>query len=382
MSEEDKELLARIGQLAGTPHRSIRARIMLTHLAGQINRHKNHQAGIHTTESSRPQRQRCKCEQCCNPYDDAYSTLDNNSRYRGAPYPTRGGYRVGRQPAHHHRTLHLNNQRASSESTPSTPGASTESQGWVSKTDRHKQLINANVYEKQAQTRAKAMEETRQRKLKQQRGGEKSRFDDFLRHQSAAAGSVANGHANDNIQEILVEGVRFVVTDGGKKLRRAAGKFSSLQNGVSGVSYTETDDTSAAAATPKTAYIAGIRFHRTKTGNLVANRVVKDHRYVPIHGEVHRLTRRRRSGTVKKVDERCKIFSTTGNLLFSTLGVAWTTASRAPPGMYWTLLTRYYRVMPQRSVMSLSARPGQGGHLQRFPERQQVRQRRVLRPFP
>lgn len=166
------------------------------------------------------------------------------------------------------------------------------------------------------------MEETRQRKLKQQRGGEKRRFDEFLRRQSAAAGSIGSGHANDSTNEILVEGVRFVVADGGKKLRRAAGKSFLGQDELFGVSYTETDESGAAPQTPKTAYIAGIRFHRTKTGNLVADRVVKDQRYVLIRGQVHRLTRERRSGTVKKVDERCKIFSTTGNLLFLALGVA------------------------------------------------------------
>lgn len=260
---------------------------------------------------------------------------DNNARYHAAPYRGRGGYRAGRQPAHHrHRTLHLNNQRASSESTPSTPGTSMEAPGWVSKTDRHKQLINANVYEKQAQTRAKAMEETRKRKLKEQRGGEKSRFSEFLRNQTASSGAVANGNANDNIKEIVVEGVRFLVADGGKKLRRAAGEFSTHSGGLPGISYTESDNSSAAPPTPKTAFIAGVQFHRTKTGNLVANRVVKDQRYVSVHGKTQLLTIERRSGTVKKFDERCKIFSTTGNLLFQKLGVACITTSRGPLGMY------------------------------------------------
>jgi hypothetical protein len=190
------------------------------------------------------------------------------------------------------------------------------------------------VYEKQAQTRAKAIEETRKRKLKEQRGGEKSRFSEFLRHQSAVSGAVVNQNANDNIKEIVVEGVRFHVTDGGKKLRRTAGEFSTQYGSLPGISYTESDNSTAAPPTPKTAFIAGVQFHRTKTGNLVANRVIKDHRYVSIHSKKHLLTRGRRSGTVKKLDQRCKIFSTTGNLLFQRLGVAYITTSRGPLGMY------------------------------------------------
>lgn len=40
------------------------------------------------------------------------------------------------------------------------------------------------------------------------------------------------------------------------------------------------DNSSDAPRTAKTEVVAGVRFHRTKSGNLVANRVVKDHRYV------------------------------------------------------------------------------------------------------
>lgn len=67
--------------------------------------------------------------------------------------------------------------------------------------------------------------------------------------------------------------------------------------------------------TPKSTVIAGVKFHRTKTGNLVAQRIVKDQRYVYSRSASAVLTSNSRSGAVKKLDQRCKIFSTTGNCL-------------------------------------------------------------------
>ncbi|OAA82496.1 CCCH zinc finger protein [Akanthomyces lecanii RCEF 1005] len=238
MSEEERDLLDRIGALAG-----------------QINRHKNQQAGFQPSQSSH-----------------GYS--QHNTRFRGSTYRGRG-YRVGRPHAvHRHRTLNLNAQASSSESAPSTPVSSTDNTHWVSRTDRHKQLINANIYQKQAQSRAQAIEETRQRKLTQHKNSERTRFNQFLQHNH---GSFSQ---NQEQAEISIANIRFLVRDGGKKLVRAA------------------DNSSDTPSTPKSTVVAGVRFHRTKTGNLVANRVVKDHR---------------RSGAVKKVDELCKIFSTTGS---------------------------------------------------------------------
>ncbi|OAA73228.1 CCCH zinc finger protein [Cordyceps fumosorosea ARSEF 2679] len=238
MSGEERELLDRISALAG-----------------QINRHKNQQAGFQPSHGSRGYRQQ-------------------NPRYRGTSYRGRG-FRVGRPPVvHRHRTLNLNAQPSSSDSSPSTPISSTDNAQWVSKTDRHKQLINANIYQQQAESRAQAIEETRQRRLTQQKSSERTRFNNFLRHNHDGTTQ------NTGQAEIVIANIRFLVRDGGKKLVRAA------------------DNSSDAPPTPKSTAVAGVRFHRTKTGNLVANRVIKE---------------QRRSGAVKKVDELCKIFSTTGS---------------------------------------------------------------------
>ncbi|KAM5381042.1 hypothetical protein ACJZ2D_003157 [Fusarium nematophilum] len=262
MSEEDKELLARIGQLAG-----------------QINRHKSQKAGSRPLSSHHPHQNR-----------------HNSYRHSGSPYPART-HRTGRPSAvHHHRTLHLNagnspNSRSASSGAETPPG-------WVSKTDRHRQLINASVYEKETQNRAKAIEQTRQRKINGHRQQEKAQFNEFLKHQASATTAQTNpaGH-----NELTIEGIQFRVVDGGKKLVKIPGAWM-LQEPLDGRRPLPSSDAPhSSSRTPKSAVIAGVKFYRTKTGNLVANRIVND---------------QRRSGVVKKINEPCKIFSTTGNFSF------------------------------------------------------------------
>lgn len=255
MSEEERELLARISQVAG-----------------QINRHKNQQSSPRFPPNSHPAHHR-----------------HNSYRHASSPYPARNN-RIGRPPAaHQHRTLHLNNDNSNASRSASS-GAETPP-GWVSRTDRHRQLINANVYERDTQNRAKAIEQTRQKKINGYRQREKSQFNEFLKHQAAASSAQTNP-AGQN--ELTIQGVQFRVMDGGKKLVKIPGAANS------------------SSRTPKTATVAGVKFFRTKTGNLVASRFVNDQRYVASPSETKLLTGSRRSGAVKKIDQPCKIFSTTG----------------------------------------------------------------------
>ncbi|EWZ50971.1 hypothetical protein FOQG_08623 [Fusarium oxysporum f. sp. raphani 54005] len=241
MSEEERELLARISQVAG-----------------QINRHKNQQAGSRGSPSHHPAHHR-----------------QNSYRHASSPYPARHN-RIGRHPtAHHHRTLHLNGDNSTASRSASS-GAETPP-GWVSRTDRHRQLINANVYEKETQNRAKAIEQTRQRKISGRRQREKAQFNEFLKHQATASSAQTNP-ADRNV--LTIEGAQFRVMDGGKKLVKIP------------------DALNSSSRTPKFATVAGVKFYRTKTGNLVANRFVND---------------QRRTGAVKKINQPCKIFSTTGS---------------------------------------------------------------------
>lgn len=158
------------------------------------------------------------------------------------------------------------------------------------------------------------------RRLKLKRQREKSRFKDYLQRQASVSRVLAPHEASESNNEILIEGSRFRVMDGGKKLLKLVGEcicrrrlqiffFSSF---VRATLTASGDDGSATSTTPKSVTVAGVRFNRTKRGNLVANRIVRDHRYVGPGGLGVWLTAGSRSGMVKKSDERCRIFSTTG----------------------------------------------------------------------
>lgn len=200
----------------------------------------------------------------------------------------------------------MNNDNSNASRSASS-GAETPP-GWVSRTDRHRQLINANVYERDTQNRAKAIEQTRQKKINGYRQREKSQFNEFLKHQAAASSAQTNP-AGQN--ELTIQGIQFRVMDGGKKLVKIPGTCG-LENVVGLCALPVAGAANSSSRTPKTASVAGVKFFRTKTGNLVASRFVNDQRYVASPSETKLLTGSRRSGAVKKIDQLCKIFSTTG----------------------------------------------------------------------
>jgi hypothetical protein len=272
MADEERELLARIGQLAG-----------------QINRHKNQQAGL----SSLPGRNHVP------PHRNTY-------RHASAPYQhhSRGyrSYPPGPPRSHRHRTLQLNSTTTPSPATSSPSGSTPEPSGWVSKVDRHRQLINADVYDREKQARAKAIEQTHQRKMQERRRWEKNQ----ITHFSGLQGGTDATASKPTEPEIVVSGIRFKVLPGGNKLARFP------------------DDPNPASATPKTAIVNTVKFHRTKTGNLVASRIVQN---------------QRRSGVIKKVGERCKAFSTTGKLSFHPEDGATETL------MLWNALVRIWALL-------------------------------------
>lgn len=70
-------------------------------------------------------------------------------------------------------------------------------------------------------------------------------------------------------------------------------------------------------STPKVTEVAGVKFRRSKTGNLIRQGVVKAQRYVPrtaLEGPLTSDICRRQMG-IKKVNEPCRMFSTTGTFL-------------------------------------------------------------------
>lgn len=168
------------------------------------------------------------------------------------------------------------------------------------------QLINPAIYEKQSQERARAIEETRKLRVKQKDDREKLKLSKHLERLdgNTITPNYRASHVPQNY-EITVQGIRFQVMKDGSKLMRLPG------------------DENAAKMTPKLATVGGVRFYRSKNGNLYRSGIVKAQRY-DLPDDTHcSSTRRakliqlktRRTGVVKKIDEPCRIFSTTGTFL-------------------------------------------------------------------
>ncbi|KAJ5591895.1 uncharacterized protein N7459_002264 [Penicillium hispanicum] len=249
---ENEDLLAKIGQLAG-----------------QINRHK--------TQSTHPNPSSAHQSQHVSRHVPSHSGWAPYSRGRG------------RRPAapHRHRTLVLNNGASgASQTSTSSPGPTSDndgesrstatSNGWVAKRDRHMQLINSAVYDKEAQARTKAMEETRRLKAVRRAEREQAKV---LRYAQGSGASVSTPAQPSAGHQILVNDVAFKIARGGSKLVRIS------------------NDPNTANTTPKRVTVAGVPFVRSKNGNL------------------HRLgavTSKRPPTAIKKRAELCKRFTTTG----------------------------------------------------------------------
>ncbi|KAI0536494.1 hypothetical protein GGR58DRAFT_475211 [Xylaria digitata] len=214
-------------------------------------------------------------------YGPDYSTSSRGSYHRSAPYPQHT-YRGGRgrfAPTYRNRTLVLNggvSTPPNQENQPLDPTTPT----WVTRTDRHLQLIKRDVYERETQQRTQAIEQTHKQKQIDKDYREKTQF---FRNLQQASGDTMTTSSNSSKPvsryEVEVDGVRFHVTRQGSKLVKAP------------------DDLNPPTATPKVALLFGVKFHRTKNGNLIRHGIVEA---------------QRRAGRIKKVNERCKAFSWTG----------------------------------------------------------------------
>lgn len=269
MSTEDQELLARIGLLAG-----------------QINRHKNQQAGfVPTPQGSR-----------YGPYNRTGIDAANHhsDSWRRGGFPARGHYRA-RMPTHRHRTLVLNGASQSNRASDSEPGALSDvsNSSWVTKNDRHLQLINSSVYEKEAPARTRAIEETRRQKQALRDERERTKLINHINRTAINSGSgPANSTASGPKYEVLVQGIRFHVVKNGSKLVKVPGT-SATQSNSNDVSTANTNsgDAGSTKPTPKLAIVGGVRFYRSKNGNLYRHGILKAQRYVVPFPLVQLLTR-------------------------------------------------------------------------------------------
>lgn len=224
MSSEDQDILSQISKLAGEYSATTKLFGFLTVNEGQINRHKNQQQ---STASA--------------PYSRTPEIQQSNRGWRGARggFAARGYQRGGRGTIiHRNRTLVLNGSKTSS-ATPTEHSSDNDSSettavpraspAWVSKTDRHLQLINPLVFEKQTQDRTKAIEATRKLKLKQRDEHERLKIERHLQRvgtiSSTDPARLQSSSAASNY-EIIIQGIKFRVTKGGSKLVKAPGKYT------------------------------------------------------------------------------------------------------------------------------------------------------------
>lgn len=297
---EEQELLAKIGQLAGMFHSEFKNRWKPYLMrAGQINQHKNqHQ---HPAPSA--------------------NYHARHPRPGWAPYRGRGAR--GRPAAHRNRTLILNNNTADASKAEATdnatpPPASTN--GWVAKRDRHMQLINTSIYDKEVQARTKAIAETEKTKREKRAKAEEAKV---MRY----AQGVRNGHATPvaglsgvatqpSSYQIYIHDTPFQVVRGGSKLIRKSSMPChelALHQPLTRV----LDDLQNANATPKKVVVGGVTFVRSKKGNLhrlgavVAKRCVSDAKLLSKYLATTQSTHRKPS-KIKKKNELCKRFSRTG----------------------------------------------------------------------
>jgi hypothetical protein len=173
---------------------------------------------------------------------------------------------------------HTPNSVASDGSAPSDT-----SNTWISKSDRHLQLINSAVYEKESQNRTKAIEETRQQKLRQRDQLEKAKLLHFVTGEARGETATGTNSAGPSARyEVNVNGIRFVVAKNGSKLIKLPG-MNGRRSSMADETTTEMvlGDVNAATTTPKTAVVGGVKFYRSKNGNLYRDGVVRAHRYVP-----------------------------------------------------------------------------------------------------
>jgi hypothetical protein len=345
-SDDQDVLLAKIGQLAGkfaTRPPIYQLQQLTNPSSGQINRHKNAQ---NANQPSQPFQHAQN-----NNYggmEDFTQSTDYSTDQKGYQQPStswrlgRGGYssrgylRGGRAPpVHRNRTLVLNGNAptpgsgapVSSENGDSSASSNNSGAAWVTKQDRHLQLINTSIFEKDSQKRAKAIEQTRQQKLKQRDEREKARFNKHLQLGNNYNGASMRATSVAVNRELDVNGIRFRVTQGGSKLVKVPGedwpRDTSRPTGLGGsvTSLQCTGDLNAAKSTPKSALIGGVRFHRSKSGNMYRSGIIKAYRYEQSLFDLIRLSRHpnsanlftdRRNGVVKKINEPCKIFTTTG----------------------------------------------------------------------
>ncbi|EFE44198.1 hypothetical protein TRV_01025 [Trichophyton verrucosum HKI 0517] len=212
----------------------------------------------------------------------AGSQYTRHSRGGWRPYRGRGrGASRASAGPHRNRTLVLNNQSipveaastAASSSTPSNEAPDSKpgiKNSWIAKRDRHMQLINSSIFDQETQARNKAIAETRRLKAQKKAAREESMV---LRHAQSASRFSENNRSeaqpDGRAYTIYVGDIPFQVAQGGSKLISLSSEDMLLITiRSSRISLWFIDDPLKANVTPKRVKVGGVTFVRSKRGNL------------------------------------------------------------------------------------------------------------------
>ncbi|KKA28765.1 hypothetical protein TD95_005341 [Thielaviopsis punctulata] len=206
----------------------------------------------------------------------------------------RGTYRGGRGRYAPYRSNSVTFNSAV-QPTAEAPSSATEpgKPSYVTRSDRHLQLVNTSVYGHSGHNSpasGRSVEDTKRHFL-QRNARENAKLRSYIKTQATVTPSADPSHHKQ--YTIDVNGVKFIVANGGSKLVKADGVRE--------------------RATPKMVLVGGIKFFRSKHGNLYRDAIVKAHRYVSTPRYIRPLISSTSSSHAHaaKSTEPCKAFSTT-----------------------------------------------------------------------
>ncbi|KAL2885937.1 CCCH zinc finger protein [Ceratocystis lukuohia] len=247
MDDERSRLLSRISQLAG-----------------QINRHKNSQTSGSLRAGAHSQ--------------SGYNTPSNGYHPYQRARGTRGGYRgrghyagfSGRLPA-------PNSSNTSTSDVVTSASTGTTTPSFVTRSDRHLQLINTNVYDQDASSHSRALQLSKQKHLQDKSAREKAKLRSFLRSKAISPSNI--NHSDNKQYTIDVGGIKYHVANGGSKLIKAGSTHPRGPISQSQLSNLSPDKLNMDGPTPKIAMVGGVKFFRSKHGNLYRESIVRAQRY-------------------------------------------------------------------------------------------------------
>jgi len=103
--------------------------------------------------------------------------------------------------------------------------------GWISKRDRHMQLINSSIYNREASLRSKAIDHTRRQVARRRDERERSKIHTHMQTIADSVAATPSSHQPSSKlerHELSINGLRFQVCDGGSKLLRTISKVISV----------------------------------------------------------------------------------------------------------------------------------------------------------